>query len=134
MWDMRRKGQVVRSRTDYILGMDSCLFNSVAVRDRTTCPFLRMSHIRLSLHHRLPRGMKCCAMSSNPAVAMSVAMFSARRSPSGAAMSALKSPATISSAPRGFFPIAATTLSIVSSSSGAMYAPTMYHRRSPVAN
>ena len=32
-WDMRRKGQVVRSRTDYILGTDSRLFTNVAVRD-----------------------------------------------------------------------------------------------------
>ena len=30
---MRWKGQVVRSRTDYILGTDSRLFNNVAVRD-----------------------------------------------------------------------------------------------------
>ena len=73
-------------------------------------------------------------MSSKPDVAMSVAMFSARRFPSGAAMSALKSPATISSASHGFFRIAATTLYIVSVSLGAMYAPTMYHRRAPVAN
>ena len=32
-WDMRRKGQVVRSRTDYILGTDRRLFKNVAVRD-----------------------------------------------------------------------------------------------------
>ena len=32
-WDMRRKGQVVRSQTDYILGTDRRLFNNVAVRD-----------------------------------------------------------------------------------------------------
>ena len=32
-WDMRRKGQVVRSRTDYILGTDRRLFTNVAVRD-----------------------------------------------------------------------------------------------------
>ena len=30
---MQRKGQVVRSRTDYILGTDSLLFRNVAVRD-----------------------------------------------------------------------------------------------------
>ena len=32
-WDMRQKGQVVRSRTDYILGTDRRLFKNVAVRD-----------------------------------------------------------------------------------------------------
>ena len=32
-WDMRRKGQVVRSRTDYILGTDRRLFRNVYVRD-----------------------------------------------------------------------------------------------------
>ena len=32
-WDMRRKGQVVRSRTDYILGTDRRLFKNVAVWD-----------------------------------------------------------------------------------------------------
>ena len=32
-WDMRRQGQVVRSRTDYILGTDRHLFQNVAVRD-----------------------------------------------------------------------------------------------------
>ena len=32
-WDMRRKGQVVQSGTDYILGRDSRLFKNVAVRD-----------------------------------------------------------------------------------------------------
>ena len=32
-WDMRQKGQVVRSRTDYIKGTDSRLFKNVAVRD-----------------------------------------------------------------------------------------------------
>ena len=32
-WDMRRKGQVVRSRTDYILVTDRRLFKNVAVRD-----------------------------------------------------------------------------------------------------
>ena len=32
-WDMRRQGQVVRSRTDYILGTDRRLFQNVAVRD-----------------------------------------------------------------------------------------------------
>ena len=32
-WDMRRKGLVVRSRTDYILGTDRRLFTNVAVRD-----------------------------------------------------------------------------------------------------
>ena len=32
-WDMRRKGQVVRSRTDYILGTDRRLFRNVSVRD-----------------------------------------------------------------------------------------------------
>ena len=32
-WDMWRKGQVVRSRSDYILGADSRLFTNVAVRD-----------------------------------------------------------------------------------------------------
>ena len=32
-WDMRRKGQVVRSRTDYILGTDRRLFKNVTVRD-----------------------------------------------------------------------------------------------------
>ena len=31
-WDMRQKGQVVRSRTDYILGTDRRLFKNVAVR------------------------------------------------------------------------------------------------------
>ena len=35
-WDMRRKGQVVRSRTDYIFGTDSRLFTNVAVRDPGT--------------------------------------------------------------------------------------------------
>ena len=33
MWDIRRKGQVVRSWTDYILGTDSRMFKNVAVRD-----------------------------------------------------------------------------------------------------
>ena len=33
MWDMRRKGQVVRSRTDYILGTDRRLFRNFSVRD-----------------------------------------------------------------------------------------------------
>ena len=32
-WGMIRKGREVRSRTDYILGTDSCLFRNVAVRD-----------------------------------------------------------------------------------------------------
>ena len=32
-WDMQRKGQVVRSRTDYILGTDRRLLKNVAVRD-----------------------------------------------------------------------------------------------------
>ena len=32
-WDMQRQGQVVRSRTDYILGTDRRLFKNVAVRD-----------------------------------------------------------------------------------------------------
>ena len=32
-WDMRRKGHVVRSRTDYIMGKDRRLFKNVAVRD-----------------------------------------------------------------------------------------------------
>ena len=32
-WDMRRQGQMVRSRTDYILGTDRRLFKNVAVRD-----------------------------------------------------------------------------------------------------
>ena len=32
-WDMRRKGQVVWSRTDYILGTNRRLFKNVAVRD-----------------------------------------------------------------------------------------------------
>ena len=32
-WDMRRQGQVVRSRSDYILGTDRRLFQNVAVRD-----------------------------------------------------------------------------------------------------
>ena len=32
-WDMRRKGQVVQSWTDYILGMDSRLFRNVAFWD-----------------------------------------------------------------------------------------------------
>ena len=32
-WDMRRKGQVVRSWTDYILGTDRRLLKNVAVRD-----------------------------------------------------------------------------------------------------
>ena len=32
-WDMRQKGQVVRSRNDYILGTDRRLFKNVAVRD-----------------------------------------------------------------------------------------------------
>ena len=32
-WGMRRQGQVVRSRTDYILGTDRRLFQNVAVRD-----------------------------------------------------------------------------------------------------
>ena len=33
MWDMKRQGQVVRSRTDYILGTDRRLFKNVAVRE-----------------------------------------------------------------------------------------------------
>ena len=33
MWDMRQKGQVVRSRTEYILGTDRRLFKNVSVRD-----------------------------------------------------------------------------------------------------
>ena len=33
MWDIRRKGQVVRSRTDYILGTDSRIFRNAAIRD-----------------------------------------------------------------------------------------------------
>ena len=32
-WAMRRGGQEVRSRTDYILGTDSCLFQNVVVWD-----------------------------------------------------------------------------------------------------
>ena len=32
-WEMRRRGQVVRSRTDYITGTDRRLFLNVAVRD-----------------------------------------------------------------------------------------------------
>ena len=32
-WDMQRKGQVVRYRTDYILGTDSRLFRNVSVWD-----------------------------------------------------------------------------------------------------
>ena len=32
-WGMRRKGEVVRSRTDYILGTDCLLFRNVTVRD-----------------------------------------------------------------------------------------------------
>ena len=32
-WDMRRKVQVVRSWTDYILGTDRRLFNNIAVQD-----------------------------------------------------------------------------------------------------
>ena len=32
-WDMKRQGQVVRSRTDYILGTDRRLLQNVAVRD-----------------------------------------------------------------------------------------------------
>ena len=32
-WGMRRKGQVVRSRTDYILGTDGRLFRNVTVWD-----------------------------------------------------------------------------------------------------
>ena len=32
-WEMRRQGQVVRSRTDCILGTDRRLFQNVAVRD-----------------------------------------------------------------------------------------------------
>ena len=35
-WDMQRKGQVVRSWTDYIFGTDSRLFANVAVRDPGT--------------------------------------------------------------------------------------------------
>ena len=35
-WDMRRQGQVVRSRTDYILGTDRRLFQNVAVQDPGT--------------------------------------------------------------------------------------------------
>ena len=71
--------------------------------------------------------MKYCAISSTPAVAKSVAMFSALL-PSGARMPTLKSPATINSAPGGLRPIALTTISMVTSSSGAMYAPTMCQR------
>ena len=33
MWGMLRKGQEVRSRTDYILGTDRRLFRNVTVRD-----------------------------------------------------------------------------------------------------
>ena len=66
--------------------------------------------------------MKCCAMSSSPSVAKSIPMFSSLRH-SGAWMSALKSPATINSAPGGLRLIAFTTISMVASSSGAMYAP-----------
>ena len=72
-----------------------------------------MSHVRLSLLHRLLRGKKFCAMFSTPAVARSVAIFSALLFPSSAMMSTLKSPATISSTPGGFRPIYATTVSIV---------------------
>ena len=32
-WDQRRKGKLVRSQTDYILGTDRRLFKNVAVRD-----------------------------------------------------------------------------------------------------
>ena len=32
-WSMFREGREVRSRTDYILGMDRCLFGNVSVRD-----------------------------------------------------------------------------------------------------
>ena len=32
-WDMKRHGQVVRSRTDYILGTDRRVFQNLAVRD-----------------------------------------------------------------------------------------------------
>ena len=32
-WDMQRKGQVVWSRTDYILGTDRRLFRNVSIRD-----------------------------------------------------------------------------------------------------
>ena len=32
-WGVLRKGREVRSRTDYILGTDRCLFRNVAVRD-----------------------------------------------------------------------------------------------------
>ena len=32
-WDMERGGREVRSRTNYILGTDSCLLQNVAVRD-----------------------------------------------------------------------------------------------------
>ena len=52
---------------------------------------------------------------------------------SGSMMSTLKSPATINSAPGGFRPIAATTVSMVTLSSGETYAPTMCQRLSPVA-
>ena len=76
--------------------------------------------------------MKCCAISSTPAVAKSVAMFSTLL-PSGAKMSTFKSPAIIKSAPGGFHPIAVITVSMVPSSSGAMYAPTMCQSLSPVA-
>ena len=99
-WDMKRQGQVVRSRIDYILGTDRRLFQNVAVRDPTTCPCLLMSPVRRSRHHRLPRGMKCCAMYLSPSVAKSVAMLSAL-CPSGSRMSAFRSPATSSSAPGG---------------------------------
>ena len=50
----------------------------------------------------------------------------------GGRMSTLKSPATINSAPGGLRPIALTTVSMVPLSSGAMYAPTMCQRFSPV--
>ena len=32
-WGMLRKGREVRSRTDYILGMDRCLSGNVSIRD-----------------------------------------------------------------------------------------------------
>ena len=32
-WGMLRNGREVRSRTDYIMGTDRCLFRNVAVRD-----------------------------------------------------------------------------------------------------
>ena len=62
-WSMVRKGRVVRSRTDYLLGNDRSLFMNVSVRDprHNTDHYIVVSHLRSTTaryHSRYIKGRR----------------------------------------------------------------------------